>query len=78
MLARSVAHAVSTGGSPQRPVHYRDDRPGRLVRRLLLRQANWLKKDAKNLTRFYTKLSLRVIFRFLGRSVRKQKNQPLQ
>jgi hypothetical protein len=43
----------------------------RFVRRLLLRQTCWLKKDDKNLTRFYTKLNPRVIFRFLGHSVRK-------
>ena len=34
MLARSVAHAVPTGGSPQRPVYYPDDLTGRFVRRV--------------------------------------------
>jgi hypothetical protein len=37
----------------------------------LLHRTCWLKKDDKNLARFYTKLSPRVIFRILGHSVLK-------
>ena len=71
-------HCVRCSAGKCDGVHIASDLPVRFVRRFLLRQTCWLKKDDKNLTRFYTKLNPGVIFSILGTLGSQIKNQILR